>query len=91
MGASSLETAVSAMLARARSPEWCAQQERLFRDAIEPIQAMKVHLYSLYLPTLIMDSKGELLPHASNVRRAGGWRNARADLRRGVGRDQTQL
>jgi hypothetical protein len=62
--ASSLETAVSAMLKQARTQEWCAEQERMFRDAIAPIQAMKVHLYSLYLPTLIMDSKGELLSAA---------------------------
>lgn len=59
-----LETAVSAMLKMARSPEWCAVQERLFRDAIAPIQAMKVHLYSIYMPTLIIDSEGNLLTAA---------------------------
>jgi hypothetical protein len=62
--ASSLETAVSAMLKQARSPEWYAEQERLFRDAIKPIQAMKVRLYSLYLPTIILDSEGNLVSAA---------------------------
>lgn len=61
MSAPTLDTAVSAMLARARSPEWCAEQERLFLDTIKPIQAMKAHLYSLYLPTLIMDSAVNLV------------------------------
>jgi hypothetical protein len=59
-----LETAVSAMLKQARSPEWYAEQERLFRDAIKPIQAMKVRLYSLYLPTIILDSEGNLVSAA---------------------------
>lgn len=59
-----LETAVTAMLKLARSPEWYAEQERMFKDTIAPIQAMKVHLYSLYLPTIIMDSAGNLVSSA---------------------------
>lgn len=64
MSRATLETAVSAMLERARSPEWCAEQERMFRDAIAPIQAMKVQLYSVYMPTVILDSAGNLVSAA---------------------------
>lgn len=47
-----------------RPLEWYAEQRRLFMEAIEPITQLKLHLYSIYRPTLIMDSDGRLLSAA---------------------------
>jgi hypothetical protein len=52
------------MLPRPKPPEWYAEQQRLFLDAIAPITAMKAHIYSIYLPTIILDSKGNLVSAA---------------------------
>lgn len=52
------------LLRRPLSPEEAALQQRLFQEAIEPIRKMQVYLYSIYMPTLIMDSEGKLLSAA---------------------------
>jgi len=52
------------MLPKPKPPEWYAVQERLFRDAVKPIQRMKARIYSLYLPTVILDSGGNLIKSA---------------------------
>ncbi len=54
----------AAMLPRPLSPEEASRQRALFFTAIEPIQQMKLHLYSLYLPTMIFDGTGKLLSAA---------------------------
>lgn len=61
-----LDTAkiAAAMMPRPLSPEQAALQQRLFLEAIDPIQQMKVRLYSLYMPTLILDSEGRLISAA---------------------------
>ena len=43
------------------SPEQAAMQKRLFLEAIEPITQMKLHIYSIYLPTVILDADGKLV------------------------------
>lgn len=45
-------------------PEWWAEQQRLFLDAIKPLNKLKVEIYSLYLPTLILDAEGNLVSAA---------------------------
>lgn len=52
------------MLPKPKSPEWYAEQQRLFLEAIAPITRMKVHLYSIYMPTVIFDSEGRLVSAA---------------------------
>lgn len=52
------------MAPRPKPPEWYAEQQRLFMDAIAPINALKVQIYSLYLPTIILDSNGNLVSAA---------------------------
>jgi len=54
----------AAMLPRPLSPEESALQKRLFLEAVEPIHQMKMHLYSIYLPTLILDNEGKLISAA---------------------------
>jgi len=57
-------TLAAAMLPRPLSPEEAALQKRLFTKACEPINQMKLHLYSLYLPTLILDNEGRFISAA---------------------------
>jgi hypothetical protein len=52
------------MLPKPLTPEECEIQRRLFNEAIAPITALKVHLYSIYLPTVIMDSTGKIISSA---------------------------
>lgn len=54
----------AAMRPRPLSPEQEELQRRLFLDAVAPIQQMKASLYSLYLPTIIVDSEGRLVSKA---------------------------
>ena len=58
---SSIKTAVAMLYSRPKTPEWYAEQQRLFVDAIAPITRMKMHLYSIYMPTVILDEKGALV------------------------------
>jgi hypothetical protein len=52
------------MIPKPLTPEECEVQRRLFMDAVAPINALKMHLYSIYLPTIIMDSAGNLISAA---------------------------
>lgn len=52
------------LMRRPLSPEQAEVERRLFLDAIKPIQQLKVQLYSLYLPTIILDSEGRLVSSA---------------------------
>ena len=55
---------MSALLPRPLSPDQAAIQQRLFLEAIRPIQNMKMHVYSIYFPTIILDSAGNLVSAA---------------------------
>jgi len=63
MSTSSLD-GCAALLPRPVPPEVAAAQQRLFLEAIEPIQRMKMDIYSLYMPTLILDQDGNLIKAA---------------------------
>ena len=52
---------MKAIESRLRPLGWYVEQQRLFLDAIQPLTQMKVHIYSLYLPTVIVDSDGNLV------------------------------
>ena len=52
------------LLPRPLSPEQAALQRRLFLEAVEPIRKMQMYIYSLYLPTIIIDSEGKLISAA---------------------------
>ena len=58
------QTALDAIMPRPRPQEWYAEQQRLFLDAVAPLTRMKLELYSLYLPTIIMDSEGRIVTAA---------------------------
>ena len=46
---------------RRRPPEWYAEQQRLFLEAIRPMTNMKVYIYSIYIPTVIVDAAGNIV------------------------------
>ena len=52
------------LLPRPHPPEWYELQQRLFQDAIKPITQMKMNVYSLYMPTIIIDSAGNVVSRA---------------------------
>jgi hypothetical protein len=58
-------TALSMMLLKKPlTPEQIEIERRLFADAVAPITALKMHLYSIYLPTLIVDRAGDIVSAA---------------------------
>lgn len=46
---------------RLRPPEWYAEQQRLFLEVIRPLTNMKVYVYSIYIPTVIVDATGNIV------------------------------
>ena len=51
----------AALEPRRRPPEWYAEQQRLFLEAIRPMTSMKLYIYSIYMPTVIVDGAGNIV------------------------------
>jgi hypothetical protein len=61
---SSLNRAIEALSSPPRPPEWYAAQQRLFLETIKPITSLKLHIYSMYMPTIFLDAEGNLVKSA---------------------------